>query len=88
LGSDYYGSAIVPHDAFKPNIIIENAVLEEETVEVLGRGCTMRVRAEGNAISLVSILTCRLEISLGAFLKKNIMLTTLSKHGRQPTAKG
>jgi hypothetical protein len=86
LGCDNYGFAIVLHDALKPNIIIENAVLKEETVEILGRGCTMRVRTEGNAVSLVSILPCRLEIPLGAFLKKDIMLSTLSKHGRQPTA--
>jgi len=86
LRCDYYGLAIVLHYALKPNSIIENAVLEEETVEILGRGCAVRVRAEGNAVSLVSLLPCRLEIPMGAFLKKNIMLATLSKYGRQPAA--
>jgi hypothetical protein len=64
-----------------------NAVLKEETVEILGRGCAVSMRAEGNAVSFVSILPCCLEIPLGAFLKKDIMLATLSKHGRQPTAR-
>jgi len=77
-GCDYNGFAIVPHDTLKPNIIIENAVLQEMTVEILGWGCSVGVRAEGNAVSLLSILPRCLEISLGALLKKDIMLTTLS----------
>ena len=84
-GNDRF--AIVLHDALKPNIIIEDAVLEEETVEILGWSCSVGVRAEGNAVSLVSILPSRLEIPLGTLLKKDIVLTTLSKHGRQPSAR-
>jgi hypothetical protein len=34
----------------------------------------------------VSLLPCRLEIPMGAFLKKDIMLATLGKHRRQPAA--
>ena len=87
LGNDDDGLAIFDHDAFEPDVVIKNPVLKGETVEIFGRGCAMSPRAQGDAISLLPVQPCCLEIALGPLLKEDLVLATSSEDRRQTSAK-
>jgi hypothetical protein len=87
LGNDDDGPVIISYDALKPDVIIENLVLQGEPVEIFGRGCAMSKRTQGNAITFLTIQQGCLYITLGAFLKKDLMLAAPGEDRRKPAAK-
>lgn len=79
LGSDDYRFAVILHNALKPNIVVENLILKQETVEVFRGGCAVGQGTEGYAITFVLLKPCRFQITLGATLEENFMLPLARK---------